>query len=233
MKKQKLAFILALGTLFSSCSTNQPGISLKECLGHDMNQSDYYVSYNMSKYQSATFPISWERISTFFEVSYASSTFDSSIFLSNSDMDYNYCFYIHKKNETAYDRIYVYEEKAYVVNETENLIYQSTKRFNVKKLTNELEKNFNTETWAKASRKERKSLIYLFVDQYNVKNMTYDELKAYLGNADRLEKMVLETYPTMDGGTDAYYFFADGELASSYFKVHYYENKTIDSYVIQ
>ena len=52
MKKQKLAFILALGTLFSSCSTNQPGISLKECLGHDMNQSDYYVSYDMSKYHS-------------------------------------------------------------------------------------------------------------------------------------------------------------------------------------
>ncbi len=233
MKKQKLPFILALGTLFSSCSTNQPGISLKECLGHDMNQSDYYVGYNKSKYQSAVFTISWERISTFFEISYASSNFDTSIFLSNSDIDYNYCFYIHKKNETTYDRIYVYEEKAYVVNETENLIYQSTKRLNVKKLTNELEKTFNTETWAKASRKERKSLIYLFVDQYNVKNMTYDELKAYLGDADRLEKVTLDIYPTMDGGTNAYYYFADGEFASSYFQVHYYENKTIDSYVIQ
>lgn len=105
----------------------------------------------------------------FFEVLYTSSTFDSSIFLSNSDIDYNYCFFIHKKNETAYDRIYVYEEKAYVVNETENLVYQSIKKLNVKKLTNELEKTFNTETWAKASRKERKSLIYVFVDRYNVK----------------------------------------------------------------
>jgi len=233
MKKQKLDFILALTLLFSSCSTHQPGISLKECLGHDMNTTDYYIGYDKSKYQSAIFAISWKRISSFFEVSYASSTFDSSIFLSNNDIDYNYCFYIHKRGQTIYDRIYVYEEKAYVVNETENLVYQSTKKFNVKKLTNELEKTFNTETWAKASRKERKSLIYLFVDQNNVTGMTYDVLTTYLGDADYQENIVLETYPTMDGGTNAYYYFSNEKSPSSYFKVHYYENQTIDSYVIQ
>lgn len=228
MKKQKSALILMITVLlFSSCSTHQPGISLKGCLGYDikkeMNRS---VGISNSAYHSSIRGISWVRISFFFEIPYTPSSFNCDTFYDENDIDYTYSFLIFEKNTTKiHDFIYIYQEKIYVWDRDKDLVYESIESIDVEILENEFNRKFSVEQWAQASKKERKTLIYLFVDTHFIYGLTYEELKTYLGPADRLEKK--------KSGTNAYYFFPSEEASSSYFKVYFEGNNDIDSYELK
>lgn len=230
MRKQKNALILLIAALlFSSCSTHQPGLSLKECLGYDIKKEmDRSVGVSNSVYHSSIRGISWVRIAFFFEIPYIPSSFDCETFYDGDikdGIDYTYSFFIFEKNTTIiHDWLYIYQEKIYVWDKDKDLVYESIENVDVEILENEFNRKFSIEQWAQASKKERKTLIYLFVDTHFVYGLTYEELKAYLGPADRLEKT--------KSGTNAYYFFPSEEASSSYFKVYFEKNNTIDSYVL-
>lgn len=238
MKKQKIAFLCMMSSLFTmSCNGHEQGTLFNELMGYQVKDVSK-VTYNMSVYMSFVRHVSGERISSFFDTYYVPSDFDPSIFLSSeNNVDYTYRFMIPIDSTTiqnSYDQIYVYQNYAYLVSEKNDLICQSVKKINVKKLQEELARSFSKEEWEKStSKEEKKRLIAIFLDQHSILKMTYEELVTYLGEADELEKMTYETYPTMDGGTNAYYYFSNDEENPSYFMVHFYENKPIDRYTIQ